>query len=203
MPRHRDKELRLLATKAKRKLSMHDRILEGAERCFERHGIVKTTLSDIAEEAGVSRVSVYRQFPDRETLVSETNLHILKQRWQGIADQIAHISDPAEWLMEALLQNVRQHDRDNTDRHYWEDTVLKEIMVTALSERGLECVAVHLRKLLAGHNSKLACNMSIDDMSEWLHWQSFVIFNYRGQRSKSENRWREYFTPLVHGGIFS
>jgi AcrR family transcriptional regulator len=181
---------------------MHDRILKGAERCFERHGIVKTTLSDIAKEAGVSRVSVYRQFPDRESLLHETNLHILKQRWQGIADQIAHISDPAEWLMEALLLNVRQFEGDNIDRHYWEDTILREVMAIALSPEGRECVAIHLRHLLAGDNSKIACNMSTDDLAEWLHWQVFMVFNYRDQHRKSESRWREYFTPLVHGGIF-
>jgi AcrR family transcriptional regulator len=183
--------------------SMRDRILEGAERCFERQGIQKTTLSHIAQEAGVSRVSVYRQFPDREALIYQTNLHILKQRWRRIADHAAHISDPVEWLLEVLLLNQRHFEQDSIEHHYWEDTIVRETMDIALSKEGLECIAIHLRNLMARSNSKVSCNMSIDELAEWLHWQTFIIFNYRGRYRKSEELWRDYLAPLVHGGIFS
>jgi len=43
--------------------------LDAAEACFERYGINKTTMEDIAKEAGVSRPTVYRHFADRETLI--------------------------------------------------------------------------------------------------------------------------------------
>ncbi len=43
--------------------------LDAAEACFERYGIKKTTMEDIAKEAGVSRPTVYRHFADRETLM--------------------------------------------------------------------------------------------------------------------------------------
>ena len=39
------------------------RIVDGALRCIERQGIAKTTLDDIAREAGYSRATVYRVFP--------------------------------------------------------------------------------------------------------------------------------------------
>ena len=45
-----------------------DRVLAAAERCIERHGIAKTTMEDIALEAGMSRPVVYRYFSDREDL---------------------------------------------------------------------------------------------------------------------------------------
>ena len=35
-------------------------LLDATERCFERYGIAKTTIDDIADEAGVSRGTVYR-----------------------------------------------------------------------------------------------------------------------------------------------
>jgi AcrR family transcriptional regulator len=43
--------------------------LDAAEACFERYGVGKTTMEDIARMAGVSRPTVYRHFADRESLI--------------------------------------------------------------------------------------------------------------------------------------
>lgn len=46
------------------------RVLDGALRCIARWGVAKTTLDDVAREAGCSRASVYRAFPGgKEALV--------------------------------------------------------------------------------------------------------------------------------------
>jgi AcrR family transcriptional regulator len=39
------------------------KIVDGALRCIARQGIAKTTLDDVAREAGCSRATVYRVFP--------------------------------------------------------------------------------------------------------------------------------------------
>ena len=39
------------------------RVVDGALRCIARQGIAKTTLDDVAREAGCSRATVYRTFP--------------------------------------------------------------------------------------------------------------------------------------------
>ena len=43
--------------------------IDAAEACFERYGVVKTTMEDIAKTAGVSRPTVYRHFSDRDSLI--------------------------------------------------------------------------------------------------------------------------------------
>lgn len=40
-----------------------------AEQCVERHGVNKTTMEDIAKQAGVSRPTIYRYFSDRDELL--------------------------------------------------------------------------------------------------------------------------------------
>ena len=40
-----------------------DALADGALRCIARWGLSKTTLEDVAREAGVSRATVYRAFP--------------------------------------------------------------------------------------------------------------------------------------------
>ena len=49
------------------------RILEAAVACVERWGLAKTSLEDVANEAGLSRATVYRHFAGgRDELVAET-----------------------------------------------------------------------------------------------------------------------------------
>lgn len=43
--------------------------IDAAEACFERYGVAKTTMEDIAKMAGVSRPTVYRHFSDRDSLI--------------------------------------------------------------------------------------------------------------------------------------
>ena len=45
-------------------------ILKAAESMFQRYGVSKTTMDDIAKEAGVSRPTVYRYFGDRDSLIT-------------------------------------------------------------------------------------------------------------------------------------
>jgi AcrR family transcriptional regulator len=49
------------------------RVLEATYGCVARWGISKTTIEDVAREAGMSRASVYRYFPGgRDELISAT-----------------------------------------------------------------------------------------------------------------------------------
>lgn len=42
--------------------SSYERIVRASYLCFERHGIERTSIEDIAREAGVTRPTVYRYF---------------------------------------------------------------------------------------------------------------------------------------------
>jgi TetR/AcrR family transcriptional regulator, repressor for uid operon len=47
-----------------------DRILDAAERCFVRSGFHRTTMQDVAAEAGMSAGNLYRYFASKEAIVS-------------------------------------------------------------------------------------------------------------------------------------
>src|SRR3989304_524825 len=53
-----------------------DRILQAALDLFLQQGIRKTSIDDVADRAGVTRVTVYRHFSDREQLIGEAFLEI-------------------------------------------------------------------------------------------------------------------------------
>lgn len=54
-----------------RKDSTHDRILEAALKLFSSKGYLGATTREIANEAGVAEVTLFRHFPSKETLLEE------------------------------------------------------------------------------------------------------------------------------------
>ena len=48
---------------------LEERIIEAARLCFERFGIAKTTMEDIARGARISRQSVYRYFSGKDDIL--------------------------------------------------------------------------------------------------------------------------------------
>jgi AcrR family transcriptional regulator len=59
--------------------SQRANILDAAERCFVRNGLEHTTVADIAEQAGVTRVTLYRYFRDRDTIAFEIAVRMLER----------------------------------------------------------------------------------------------------------------------------
>ena len=50
-------------------IDRRSRILDAAERCFVRSGFHRTTMQDVAAEAGMSPGNLYRYFPSKDAIV--------------------------------------------------------------------------------------------------------------------------------------
>jgi AcrR family transcriptional regulator len=76
-----------------------ERLLDAADRCLRRTGIRRTTVGQIAEEAGVSRAWLYRLFPDKTALIGAALVRGDEEFWaladaqvsaaRTLADQVA------------------------------------------------------------------------------------------------------------------
>lgn len=80
------------------------RITEATMRLHERVGPAATTVSAIADEAGVTRLTVYRHFPDDAALVLACSGHWRTLHPRPDADRWASIRDPVERLRTALSE---------------------------------------------------------------------------------------------------
>lgn len=74
------------------------RIVEATVHLHQTVGDARTTVSAIAEAAGVGRVTVYRHFPDQRTLLTACTGHYFSQNpppnpetWQAVDDPIARL----------------------------------------------------------------------------------------------------------------
>lgn len=65
-----------------------DVIIDAAERVFAIKPFSEVSIRDIAREAGISHASIYRYFPDQQSLFVETFIHGAREIVQLLADMI-------------------------------------------------------------------------------------------------------------------
>jgi AcrR family transcriptional regulator len=77
-------------------------ITEAAVKLHGTLGPARTTVSAIAEQAGVQRATVYRHFPDEPSLFQACSGHYMAMHPPPDPTRWMEIADPAERLREAL-----------------------------------------------------------------------------------------------------
>ena len=83
-------------------------ILNAAERSFVRAGFHRTTMQDVAAEAGMSPGNLYRYFPSKDALVAG----LCERDRAGMSDQFAEIRDAGPNFLEAFRALGRRHFKD-------------------------------------------------------------------------------------------
>lgn len=84
----------------------HDGVLAAARACVLDVGLRRTTLTDVARRAGVSRMTVYRQFGDLPSLVSALLTSELLELVARAAEQVADLPTARARLVEACVEVV-------------------------------------------------------------------------------------------------
>lgn len=106
--------------------SVRERLIDAAEVCLRAKGIRSTTVSEVAEVAGVSRGWLYRHFPDKNALLGAAIVRLNDAYWseshnmlelidgldQQIAAGIRHgrtaYTDPGALLMKLRLEEPEE-----------------------------------------------------------------------------------------------
>ncbi|MGZ4682093.1 MAG: TetR/AcrR family transcriptional regulator [Acidimicrobiales bacterium] len=84
-----------------------DRILEAALRCVARWGLIKTTVDDVAREAGCSRATIYRAFPGgKQSVIHATGERELRRFLDDLSAKVATVDSLHEMLAVALVEGV-------------------------------------------------------------------------------------------------
>jgi AcrR family transcriptional regulator len=75
-------------------------------------GAAQTTISEIAKRAGVGRVTVYRHFPDDETLFAACSGHYFAQHPFPNTERWQQIPDPRDRLRAGLRESYAWHNEN-------------------------------------------------------------------------------------------
>jgi AcrR family transcriptional regulator len=83
--------------------STRERLLEAAAICIRRTGIRRTTVGQIAEEAGVSRAWLYRLYPDKNTLIGAALMREDEEFWARAHAVVGAADDLADQVAAAVI----------------------------------------------------------------------------------------------------
>jgi len=75
-------------------------------------GPLRTTVTAVAEEAGVQRGTVYRHFPDEDALFGACSMHWLSLNPTPSPDAWVGIEDPSQRLRRALAELYHWYERN-------------------------------------------------------------------------------------------
>lgn len=89
------------------------RIIDGTLACLARHGTAKTTVDDIARQAGVSRATVYRVFPGgRDEILSAVVDTEMARLFSALGVRLGEARDLTEALVGGIVEassRIRNH----------------------------------------------------------------------------------------------
>jgi AcrR family transcriptional regulator len=111
--------------RAEQELRTRQAITAAAVKLHGTVGPARTTVSGIAEEAGVQRATVYRHFPDQESLFQACSTHYASLHPPPDPSAWAEIGDPGRRLRGALSALYR----------WWEET--EDMMALVLRDAPL------------------------------------------------------------------
>ena len=140
-----------LKRRAERQDDTRQRIVDAAIELHQSVGPAATTVSDIADRAGVGRVTVYRHFPDELTLFRACSGSYLQrnplpdpERWHEIADPVQRLRHALTEVYEYhrthaamfthVLADIRDHEVMTPYHDHWERAT--DVLVAPWNVRG-------------------------------------------------------------------
>lgn len=182
---------------------LHEQILDAVERCFEQFGIQKTTLGEVAKEAGISRMTVYRKFEDREALFRAAALRNIGRQWEDLTAELSNVEHLGEWLVEAMLAFQHLFQDHQVVQLYSRIGGHDEGLRVALSDDGLLILTKLFQPLFdranaAGH---IASGLTENDIAEWIHRTSYTLIVHPSNRLQDKAHLRKWLAAQIIGGL--
>jgi TetR/AcrR family transcriptional regulator, acrAB operon repressor len=101
-------------------LETRNSLLDAAEHLFQARGVSRTSLNDIATEAGTTRGAIYWHFKDKADLFNAMMERVTMPLECSLANTVQATADPLLALRDAMLSALRQTATDEQTRRVFE-----------------------------------------------------------------------------------
>jgi AcrR family transcriptional regulator len=151
-----------------------ERVIDAALRCIARWGVAKTTLDDVAREAGISRATVYRLFPGgKDGLMEAVARAEIHRFFAGVAAAMAAADTLEDVLVAGMAEAGRRilaHPALAFLMAHEPETVLPHLAFAKLHEV-LDAAARVAAPVLERH-------LAPDDAARAAEWAARIVLSY-------------------------
>lgn len=180
-----------------------DRLLDAAEACFERFGIAKTTIEDVAKEASVSRATIYRYFAGRDAVVSGVILRETERYLERVRPRVESQPDLGRAILEFVEVTLRAAVRDETvGLLFTSDDGLNSVgIIGGASVALFEMVSEFLRPVFEARADEHLPGLSVEDASEWILRAILSLLTVKGPKRRTaeglDTYLRRFLLPAI------
>ncbi|MDE0802870.1 MAG: helix-turn-helix domain containing protein [Acidimicrobiales bacterium] len=184
-----------------------DRLIDAAERCFTRFGAAKTTLEDIASEAGVSRATVYRYFDGgRDEIVLGVVLREARLFLESLQRRLQRETDLSGSIVEGVVYTVATVKKnDQLAILFAPDVAGQTSAIAGASTALFEITTDFLRPIFetARQEGQLRPGIEAEDASEFVLRFILSLLSVNGPRSRSAVKEREFARRFCAGALIA
>lgn len=177
-------------------------ILNAAKACYLRLGVAKTTAVDIANEAGISRATLYRRFPSHEDIFLSVLARDSLEMVEHCEAQLHGLTDPTERMVEGMLFCLDEIPRRPLHAHLFESETSHWVLSQALPAANLHGICVAMLHSALGLPAKktvesAALRQHIDDLGEWILRTLISYAMVPSHRARNRDEMRRFLRAML------
>lgn len=182
-----------------------NRLVDAAEACFTRFGVAKTTLEDIASEAGVSRATVYRYFEGgRDEIILGVVLREGKAFLEALGRRVQREETLGSAIVEGVLYTVSAvRKNEHLALLFAPEVAGHTTSIAGASTALYELTQDFLRPIFeqARAAGQLRDGIIAEDAAEFVLRMILSLLSVAGPRARSQAKEREFLRTYCAGAI--
>jgi len=180
--------------------SARARLIDAAEACFQRYGVVKTTVEDVAASAKVSRATVYRYFADRDELILGVLLREAGRFLDRLTTEINREPTFDRAVVNGVLFTVDAVRADeNLALLFAPEAIGITTSIAGASEALFKLTTEFLRPFFeaARESGQLRADIDIDEAAEWTLRAVLSMLTVQGPVERSRAQQHRFLSTFL------
>jgi len=180
--------------------SARQRLIDAAESCFQRYGVVKTTVEDVAAAAKVSRATVYRYFADRDELILGVLLRDAGRFLDRLTAEINREPEFDRAVVNGVLFTVDAVRADeNLALLFAPEAIGITTSIAGASEALFKLTTEFLRPFFeaARDSSQLRPDVDLDEAAEWTLRAVLSMLTVQGPAERSPAEQKRFLSTFL------
>lgn len=182
-----------------------DRLVDAAETCFSRFGVSKTTLGDIASQAGVSRATVYRYFDGgRDEIILGVVLREASKFLDSLQRRVQREPRLADAIVEGILYTTTSvRKNEHLALLFAPEVAGQTTSIAGASTALFELTTDFLRPIFeeARREGQLREGVVAEDAAEFVLRMILSLLSVDGPRRRSDAKQRHFLHTFCAGAI--